>query len=206
MINKHYFSALISIVGLLLTNSVLATTLSTTDSAGLRSTDLGVTIIPLTDTRAFGGVEDRGIEHFDISGLSGTVLNASLDIEIYSLDLFGQLDIYDFAGDGSVSNDEWGVGTLAFSEVNLPEGAYHPLSFSIIALLQDYIDAGNSFLSFNYRGPNSRVDFGINNGIGTKASVINVTMQMSVVPVPAAIWLFGTALIGLVGFSRRKMA
>jgi len=28
----------------------------------------------------------------------------------------------------------------------------------------------------------------------------------SVVPVPAAIWLFGTALIGLVGFSRRRKA
>ncbi len=28
--------------------------------------------------------------------------------------------------------------------------------------------------------------------------------SVSAVPVPAAIWLFGTALVGLVGFSRRK--
>ncbi|MFC1560704.1 VPLPA-CTERM sorting domain-containing protein [Pseudomonadota bacterium] len=28
----------------------------------------------------------------------------------------------------------------------------------------------------------------------------------SAVPVPAAVWLFGTALIGLVGFSKRRKA
>ena len=32
------------------------------------------------------------------------------------------------------------------------------------------------------------------------------TIAASVVPIPAAIWLFGTALIGLVGFSKRKKA
>ncbi len=31
-------------------------------------------------------------------------------------------------------------------------------------------------------------------------------VMASVVPVPAAVWLFGTALIGLVGFSRRRKA
>lgn len=31
------------------------------------------------------------------------------------------------------------------------------------------------------------------------------TFNMTVVPVPAAVWLFGTGLIGLVGVARRKM-
>lgn len=30
--------------------------------------------------------------------------------------------------------------------------------------------------------------------------------QVNVIPVPAAVWLFATALIGLIGFSRRKTA
>jgi hypothetical protein len=30
-----------------------------------------------------------------------------------------------------------------------------------------------------------------------------LTVQISAVPVPAAVWLFGTALIGFVGMSRR---
>jgi hypothetical protein len=34
----------------------------------------------------------------------------------------------------------------------------------------------------------------------------NVQLSASAVPVPAAIWLFGTALIGLVGFGKRKTA
>lgn len=32
----------------------------------------------------------------------------------------------------------------------------------------------------------------------------HVAIQTSVVPVPAAVWLFGTALAGLIGFSRRR--
>jgi hypothetical protein len=33
-----------------------------------------------------------------------------------------------------------------------------------------------------------------------------VTGPVGIVPVPAAVWLFGTALIGLVGFSKRRKA
>jgi hypothetical protein len=32
----------------------------------------------------------------------------------------------------------------------------------------------------------------------------NVQLSVSAVPVPAAIWLFGTALIGLIGFGKRR--
>jgi hypothetical protein len=37
-------------------------------------------------------------------------------------------------------------------------------------------------------------------------SSTNVTVASTVVPVPAAVWLFGSGLIGLVGISRRKAA
>jgi hypothetical protein len=45
-----------------------------------------------------------------------------------------------------------------------------------------------------YTGARLQIDY-----IGTNAAI-------SAVPVPAAVWLFGTALIGLVGFSKRKKA
>ena len=32
----------------------------------------------------------------------------------------------------------------------------------------------------------------------------NVSLSVSAVPVPAAVWLFGTALLGLIGFSKRR--
>ncbi len=42
-------------------------------------------------------------------------------------------------------------------------------------------------------------------GLGFEdGSQYNISMRASVVPVPAAIWLFGSALAGLVGVSRRK--
>ena len=37
-------------------------------------------------------------------------------------------------------------------------------------------------------------------------SFANYDLEISAVPVPAAIWLFGTAILGLVGFNRRKSA
>ena len=45
-------------------------------------------------------------------------------------------------------------------------------------------------------------------GVGVKGAISHVAIygDINAVPVPAAIWLFGTALIGLVGFGRRKLA
>jgi hypothetical protein len=36
------------------------------------------------------------------------------------------------------------------------------------------------------------------------AGIDNYNASVSPVPVPAAVWLLGTALIGLVGFSKRR--
>lgn len=47
--------------------------------------------------------------------------------------------------------------------------------------------------------------FGCGNVTGPLRRLISGSVA-SVVPVPAAIWLFGTALIGLVGFSKRRKA
>ena len=44
------------------------------------------------------------------------------------------------------------------------------------------------------------------NGVVGPASFNLITPLVSAVPVPAALWLFGTALIGLVGFGKRRKA
>jgi hypothetical protein len=43
-------------------------------------------------------------------------------------------------------------------------------------------------------------------GTGANPTTDSLTLNVGAVPVPAAVWLFGTALIGLVGFSKRKKA
>lgn len=49
-------------------------------------------------------------------------------------------------------------------------------------------------------------DTGTQSGIKRGNGLIQIQYDVSPVPVPAAIWLFGTALIGLVGFGRRRNA
>ena len=54
-------------------------------------------------------------------------------------------------------------------------------------------------------GPRAYVDADFQNNGGRVANLSNVR-AFSVVPVPAAVWLFGSGLLGLVGVARRKRA
>ncbi|UOA08655.1 VPLPA-CTERM sorting domain-containing protein [Methylobacter sp. S3L5C] len=47
---------------------------------------------------------------------------------------------------------------------------------------------------------------GWNNPKANHLSYVNVTQQVAAVPVPAAVWLFGTGLLGLTGFARKDKA
>ena len=69
-----------------------------------------------------------------------------------------------------------------------------------------------AFISSSSIDPSGSVGFSTTMGndylirlTGTSGDVGNYTMQLATVPIPAAIWLFGTALIGFVGMSRRTM-
>ena len=44
---------------------------------------------------------------------------------------------------------------------------------------------------------------GFTNGSGTGPLILD-NLQLAAVPVPSAIWLFGSALVGFIGFNRRK--
>jgi hypothetical protein len=46
--------------------------------------------------------------------------------------------------------------------------------------------------------------FWLDNGEGDFAKVDNIKVTATVVPVPPAVWLFGTGLLGLVGVARRR--
>ena len=98
-----------------------------------------------------------------------------------------------------------------------------------VTLLQDYWGVTNTFGDYNESyaltgdaAGNGRVYSGLNDGIPSNFTDVAVSVwttwpenvgrpdlasalvRPSAVPVPAAIWLFGTALIGLVGFGKRK--
>ena len=58
----------------------------------------------------------------------------------------------------------------------------------------------------NWSGNTGIVDVGANsyNVVFSNGTVVEVDVQ--VIPVPAAVWLFGSGLLGLVGIARRKKA
>jgi hypothetical protein len=41
---------------------------------------------------------------------------------------------------------------------------------------------------------------------GIPGSMLTIDGDVSPVPIPATVWLFGTALVGLVGFGKRRKA
>ena len=56
-----------------------------------------------------------------------------------------------------------------------------------------------NFWSWDLDGYSVPVDFDNLNGVS-----ISTKTNLSVIPIPATVWLFGTALIGLIGFNRRR--
>jgi len=69
----------------------------------------------------------------------------------------------------------------------------------------------NGYLGFNIIGldaAGNTIDATINLGITcpTRTADCAFTRTVSAVPVPAAVWLFGSGLIGLAGIARRKIA
>jgi hypothetical protein len=70
----------------------------------------------------------------------------------------------------------------------------------VIALREDISNDWFEPISWFEISPNSNIyDITFSNG-----SVISIDATPTVIPVPAAVWLFGSGLIGLAGFIRRR--
>ncbi len=69
----------------------------------------------------------------------------------------------------------------------------------------------NSFINYTISNPGTYyIAVGEYDGdadsIGSLITDGEYTLHVSAVPIPAAVWLFGSGLLGLIGFSRRKKA
>lgn len=117
---------------------------------------------------------------------------------------------YDF--DTAFDNGPAGLGTIDVTAAIL--GGPAPTTTTLV---EDSQNLMFDFLSDGFPGvvtppagsfdPNALGEY--NFGIQVSQSgwgVENVRMDVQVVPVPAAVWLFGSGLLGLVGIARRKKA
>ncbi len=112
--------------------------------------------------------------------------------------------------DGSA--DQWVEGVLGYWGHTAGKGTAYFLTSDVYpckncpyvlhwyGMLADYSNGTGAGSGTFYATPFSGTTFG-STVSGTRGSAL---VRVTVVPVPAAIWLFGTALIGLVGYGKRK--
>lgn len=106
--------------------------------------------------------------------------------------LFGDIDLNLISG--SLDN---GIGTPAPDDVSMAMAWDFTLALGEQALISfalvDVLPVGGFFLEHN--DPDSQESVYLSS---------TLDIRLSPIPVPAAIWLFGSGLLGLVGFSRRR--
>ena len=166
--------------------------------------DLGGFTLERTGTVAFGGEIQDGAGAFNIDGTNfanvqtATFLGDLIITFVEPIFAFG-LDLYDFnnefsAGDPTLRTTIWLNGEIG----GVPFSAGVPLTAEPDVSLSRFLGftSDTSFTSISFvpnAGPNGDA-FGID----------NIEYGVSTVPVPAAAWLFGSAILGMFGFSRRK--
>jgi len=138
---------------------------------------------------------------FNIGGTTTTYdsSNYTLDIGVFGIEL-NSFEISD--ANGLVSQMAFD-GIASFNNSNV-------FAMSYFGDGTNYSAANYAFNSVTDTFTNSLVpmlyDSGAGVGFGSGADMTRVTVStaVSAVPVPAAVWLFGSGLIGLAGFARRK--
>lgn len=130
--------------------------------------------------------------------------------------------LYDFADQNFyLTSDASGVGTLSVGG-NVISASFSNLTlYDLSALGGQFVGTGNftadlTYISGDMAGSitGGRIEGGFKNASGaialggdfTAGSIIAKLGEVQVVPVPAAVWLFGSGLLGLAGIARRKNA
>lgn len=154
--------------------------------------------------------EDRGITEFGLSGLGVNSVNSAIltlfdgSTNATPPELPVTIAIYGYSGNGSVGTSDFSPagGTLLAS---VPYNGQTQFDIDVTDFLNDQLSIASSFAGFNLLLPNSTSDarvFNFDGSINDNPPVLMLTT----VPIPAAVWLFGSGLIGLVGMARRKKA
>lgn len=147
---------------------------------------------------------------FDLSGIpAGSTINSA------TLRLFAGPVPYDPLDSFELSNvtSSWDEGTVSgFSALSIDSPAVTVTAatspvINVIAFVDDWVTNGVDNYGFFIQntGPNNSGNFNSREApTGTIPSLeINFT---AAVPIPAAVWLFGSGLLGLIGVARRKNA
>jgi len=188
----------------------------------------GPTLLPVLGAEGFSGPNSLagssavGMRGYTYSGATATTI--SLDIAL------------DGERGGTVfSNDAWVESNVAviLGDVNAFVTDYPTFIFEVVPLTPGLSELGTSNLSLDLNaGPQTKADSinftlnpgdeffvwagieagGVRDGFGDAFNTLSMSysddtgITASAVPIPAAVWLFSSGMLGLVGIARRKRA
>ena len=170
--------------------TIAVTSAQNNTPGGAFSLNLNATVPNIGDPASFPVAKNANV------GIGTVAANSPVTI---SFDLFGSLtgaggvvfaEFFSELDGGGVSKTEILGGGPIF-----PTGTWTPYSFTT-STGPDV--SGGVTLQL-------KADCGANPGCTVDAYFDNIVIDVTAVPVPAAVWLFGSGLIGLVGVARRKM-
>ena len=138
------------------------------------------------------------------SGIIGASLVDSLSLFILSFDL---LTPHNYQASFRITNDELSgnVDIIAFSYLESTSTATILAGFSDISALTgtNFINSSGVLPIGSYRFVGIAEAF-VNDLGESAAAGFSVDFSVTPIPLPAALWLFGAGLLGLVGIARRK--
>ncbi len=158
---------------------------------------------------------ERGLWEFDLSELpSGTILGIDLHLIVSSTTLERDpFDVYGYAGNGTIETADATAGSLLAAGLNgNVVSQAGPVIFDVTSFIFNSSVQAAGFAGFNARYSNElsgvvgQKSFqSPNNDFGNASPWLVVEFTPTPIPVPAAAWLFGSAL-GLLGWMRRRKA
>lgn len=173
---------------------------------GVTPTDTSFSVVLRIDTGAgvvsagAGDPTSIGVDNFtfghDVWGYSASVQSATFGTKTWTDADIVLLNFGDGIADSQLFLDaELGSGTPTLASFRLQDDGFAFYGVRACGLTCDILQ-GLQIRDFNGGG--------LDNATNDYILADNYSISVSAVPIPAALWLFGSALIGLVGFGKRK--
>jgi hypothetical protein len=191
------FKSVVTLAGLLSTLTLPATAFSATISALTPAQPIGVGDQTQVNLRI------SGLGEFTAPSLGGFDLSVSYDDSVVSLT---DVSFSTWLGT-SFQNEIPAADSVDLFELSLESPEFleslQPDAFLLATLLFDGVAQGTSDIGIsNPLG----LEYALTDAVGQALAVDTVDGSITVVPLPAAAWLFGSAVIGMAGLGWRQRA
>lgn len=121
--------------------------------------------------------------------------------------------VFNFSGANFVSVTEMppgGLGALPFNStpttLTLSTGAFAPVVLGQDFTVANFVFDAPAAVDWDFTSANMFVNVGGVTGVNLTGTQVNDAGRLAVVPLPGAVWLFGSGILGLVGLRRKFKA